>query len=199
MPDRIDGLHADLNALHERLRSQTRQSHNRFNPFAEDLFDWHERARAWSPNAGNVTVYNSATIIGDVTIGDDTWVGPYCLLDGTGGLVIGHHCVISTGSQLLTHDTVRWALSGGRSDYEYASTRIGDCCFVGTHAIVTRGVTVGEQSLIAAGAVVTRDVHARSIVAGVPARRIGIVVDGADGGVELRYGRSALSPSSGQS
>jgi acetyltransferase-like isoleucine patch superfamily enzyme len=182
-----DRLHGELWELHRRLREQTLHAHTRINPFVEDLFDWKERGASW-PGAGKgVTIYNSTTVVGDVTIGDETWIGPYCSLDGTGGLRIGHHCSISLGCQLLTHDTAKWALSGGIADYERAPTVIGDCCFLGTLAVVTKGVTIGDHCLAAAGAVVTADVAPNTIVAGVPARPIGRVSVGDGGDVELRY------------
>jgi acetyltransferase-like isoleucine patch superfamily enzyme len=183
----LDRLHDDLRALHARLREQTLERHGRMNPFTEDLFDWRERGQAWTRDDRGVTIYGSTTVAGEVEIGEHTWVGPYCSLDGTGGLTIGHHCSIALGAQLLTHDTARWALSGGTAEYEYAPTRIGDCCFVGTLAVVTKGVTVGPHSLVAAGAVVAADVDPYSIVAGVPARRIGSVELGDGGDVRLVY------------
>ena len=134
-----------------------------------------------------MTIYNSTTVVGDVAIGEDTWVGPYCSLDGTGGLSIGHHCSIALGCQLLTHDTVVWALSGGREGPELESTAIGDCCFLGTHSVVIKGSTIGDHCLVGTGAVVTGDVPRMSIVAGVPARRIGEVEIDAHGAVRLRY------------
>jgi acetyltransferase-like isoleucine patch superfamily enzyme len=187
MSDRIDELHADLVALHERLRERTLREYGRMNPFAEDLFAWRERGTAWTRSDRGVTIYNSTTVVGRVEIGDETWIGPFCQLDGTGGLTIGHHCSVSASCQLLTHDTASWALSGGRAQYRRAPTAIGDCCFLGTLAVVTAGVTIGDHCLVAAGAVVTRDIPSHSIVAGVPARRIGEVQVGPDGEVTLRY------------
>jgi acetyltransferase-like isoleucine patch superfamily enzyme len=185
--DRLDDLHGDLSALHDRLRKQTLQRYGRMNPFAEDLFAWRERGDTW-PGAGEgVTIYNSTTVVGDVTIGDHTWIGPFCQVDGTGSLRIGHHCSISAGCQLLSHDTAAWALSGGREEPRRETTAIGDCCFLGTLAVVTSGVNVGDRCLIAAGAVVTKDVGAGSIVGGVPARVIGHVDVNAAGTVSLRY------------
>jgi acetyltransferase-like isoleucine patch superfamily enzyme len=173
--ERVDQLHADLRALHERLRGETMESYRRMNPFCEDLFDWKERGRAWTGDDRGVTIYDSTSVVGDVEIGHDTWIGPYCSLDGTGGLVIGHHCSISSGCELVTHDTARWAVSGGAEEYEYAPTRIGDCCFLGSRVVVTKGVTIGDHCLVAAGGVVTDDLPDHAIAAGVPARRIGTV------------------------
>jgi carbonic anhydrase/acetyltransferase-like protein (isoleucine patch superfamily) len=183
----VNELAGDLRALRDRLAAETRARHGRLNPFMEDLTDWRERGRAWTGDDRGVTLYDSTTVIGDVEIGEGTWVGPFCLLDGSGGLRIGHHCSISTGAQLLSHDTIEWALSGGVAPYRRSPTAIGDCCFVGTHAVVVRGVTVGDHCLIAAGAVVARDVPDRTIVAGVPARPIGDVEVSPSGDVTLRY------------
>lgn len=188
--DRLDALQRDLLALRDRLQAQTRERHQRLNPFFEDLVDWRATGRAWTGDDRDVTVYGSATLIGDVEIGAATWVGPFCMLDGSGGLTIGHHCSIATGAQLLSHDTVQWALTGGERGPERTATSVGDCCFIGSHAVITRGVSIGDHCVIAAGAVVTGDVPARSIVAGVPATRIGHVRLTPDGAV-LEYDGAA--------
>ena len=54
-------------------------------------------------------------------------------------------------------------------------TRIGDNVWCGAHVVVTSGVTIGERCVIGANSVVTRDVPAFSIAAGVPAKVIGQV------------------------
>jgi len=185
--ERLDALLRDLRALAGRLGADTRARYGRMNPFLEDVADWKARGREWTGDERGVTLYDSTTVIGDVDIGEGTWVGPFCVLDGSGGLTIGHHCSISTGAQLLSHDTVEWALSGGVAQYRRSPTAVGDCCFVGTHAVILRGVTVGDHCLIAAGAVVRRDVPSHTIVGGVPARPIGTVEVGEDGDVRLRY------------
>jgi acetyltransferase-like isoleucine patch superfamily enzyme len=173
LEEELHRLREQLVALSTQLRAETWSAHRRVNPFVENLFDWKEKGAFIG--GVDVTVYDSATVIGDVTIGDHSWIGPFCLLDGTGGLEIGSYCSIATGAQLQTHDTVRWALSGGRLPYEYSPVRIGDRCFVGAQAIVTRGVNVGTGSVVGAGAVVTRDVPPGGIAIGVPARIVGTV------------------------
>ena len=145
------------------------------NPLAEDLINWKERGFFWSGD-NTITIYESTTVLGNVEIDSNTWVGPFCLLDGTGGLKIGSNCSISTGVQILTHDSVKWALSGGRAEYDYSPTLIGKNCFVGSHAIITRGCIVGNNCLIAAGAVLTKSFPNNSIIAGVPAKKIGNVL-----------------------
>jgi acetyltransferase-like isoleucine patch superfamily enzyme len=173
--DRQRQLLDDLRAVHEHLREGTRDAYGRINPFTEDLFDWKERGRHWTGDDREVTIYNSTTLAGDVRIGRGTWIGPFCSLDGTGGLEIGEGCDISAGVQLVTHDSVRRALSGGAAPIEKAPIRIGDRCFLGSLAVVTRGVTIGRCSVVAAGSVVTSDVPPQTIVGGIPARPIGRV------------------------
>ena len=188
-PD-LQALWRNLVRLHEARRDQTQRQHKRINPFVEDLFDWKERGAYLFGKDKNITIYNSTTVNGLVEIGENTWVGPYCSLNGgEAGLRIGRWCSISLGVQLLTHDTVRWALSAGRQHYDHAPVTIGDRCFIGSLAVVTRGVTVGNQCVLGAGSVVLADVPDRTIVGGVPARRIGEVVVAGDQ-VSLRYDKA---------
>jgi len=180
-------LWTSLLELHRWCRNYTKENYNRINPFYEDLFSYEERGSFWTRGNKDITIYNSATLIGDVKIGEHSWIGPFSLLDGGGGLTIGRYCSISTGCQVLTHDTVKRSLSGGKQPSEYASTQIGDCCFLGSHAVITKGVTVGHHCLIAAGAVVTGDVADFTIAAGVPARAVGRVELDSKGQVNLIY------------
>ena len=187
MNERLEQLRADLIELGGQLRAESRSKYDRFNPIAEDLADWNQRATDWIGEDRGVTIYDSATLIGDVEIGEETWVGPFTLLDGSGGLRVGSYCSISTGAQILTHDTIMWSLTGGQRKPERTATSVGDNTFVGTNAVITRGVSIGSQCVIAAGAVVVSDVADRSIVAGVPASPIGEVTLTTDGLPILRY------------
>lgn len=179
-------LWRQLQMLRSQLQEHTWSRYRRVNPFNEDLFDWKDKGRFVCGK--DVTVYDSTTVVGNVSIGDHSWVGPFCSLDGTGGLSIGKYCSISAGTHIQTHDTVKWALSGGRIPYEYSSVTIGDCCFIAVNAVITSGVTVGNHCVVAAGAVVTNDVADYSMVAGVPARLIGRV-ELKDASVELIFGK----------
>lgn len=187
MDDDLSKLREQLIRLQAQLRSDSRQKYNRINPFAEDLFDWKERGEYWAGTGSNVSIYNTTIIIGDVIIGAHTWIGPYCALDGSGGLSIGEWCSISSGVQIVSHDTALWALSGGKIERQTAPVRVGNYCYIGSHSVITKGVSIGDNCLVAAGAVVTRDIPSFSVVAGVPANIIGRVVCGQNGQVRLEY------------
>lgn len=117
-----------------------------------------------------------AWIIGEPVIGEGTWIGAFTLIDGSGGLSIGRGCDVSSGAHIYTHSSVKRCVSGRSFDHiERASVVIGDRVFIGANAVVNMGVTIGDESVIGAGAVVTKDVPARTVVAGVPARRVAIV------------------------
>lgn len=76
------------------------------------------------------------------------------------GLHVGRHSYVAFDAAILTHDMVR----GLRTD-----TIIGDECFIGARSIILPGVRVGNNAIVAAGSVVTRDVPANTIVSGNPA------------------------------
>lgn len=158
-----------IRSLISQLDDETLHDYNRLNPFYENLFEWKQRGRKWN-GSDNLTIYNSTTIVGDVLIGDNTWIGPFCSLDGTGGLKIGQYCSVSASVSILTHDTVDWAISGGQKPYRYSETVIKDNCFIGTGAIILPGVTLGKRCVVGAGSVVTRSFPDGSNIHGVPAR-----------------------------
>jgi len=167
-------LFKNLNKLKEYLDNNTEEKYQRINPFTENLFDWKDKGSKLFENK-NITIYDTSTIVGQVEIGENTWIGPYTALDGNGGLKIGKYCSISAGVNIVSHDSVKWALSGGLHAYEYAPIEIGDYCFIGTGAFITRGVKIGNHCLIGAGAVVTHDIPDYSIALGIPAKICGKV------------------------
>jgi acetyltransferase-like isoleucine patch superfamily enzyme len=171
---RSEDLVQEIRALYERLRAEMQSRWQRDLPFEELLFDRWERARHLGFGKG-ASVYHNSYVYGDVRVGEHTWIGPFTLLDGTGGLRIGSYCSISSGTQVYTHDTVAWALSGGALGYEYAPVTIGDCCYIGSQSVIAKGVTIGEHVLVGACSFVNRDLPPYSVAAGTPARVIGTV------------------------
>lgn len=170
-------LEAFLALLHEaRLRreAELKAKFDRSLPFADGMFDRWERARRLGFGEG-ASIYDSALVLGDVEVGAHTWIGPFTILDGSGGLTIGAYCSISAGVQLYTHDTVRWATSGGVAGPERAPTRIGSRCYLGPNTVVARGVTIGDGCVIGANSLVLDDIPAGSKAFGTPCRVVGRV------------------------
>jgi acetyltransferase-like isoleucine patch superfamily enzyme len=162
---------SELIQLFKSLREEKRTQFKRVLPFGEYFVDRSEKARYLGFGEGT-TIYDSAVVLGDVKVGENTWIGPFTILDGSGGLVIGDNCSISAGVQIYSHDTVKWAISGGKDPYEYASTHISSNCYIGPNTIITKGVTIGEGCIIGANSYVDRTWPKDSKIAGNPARPI---------------------------
>ena len=106
-----------------------------------------------------------------VIIGSNCVVNRDVLLDGRGGcLSIGNNVDIA-------QEVVIWTLGhDAHDDYhrdEGGPVTIGDYAWIGHRSVIMPGVTIGRGAVVAAGAVVTKDVPAMAIVAGVPAKVIG--------------------------
>jgi acetyltransferase-like isoleucine patch superfamily enzyme len=173
-PGPHDTLKADLHALREALQDEMRRKFNRDLPFDELLFDRWERARRLGFGTGT-SIYQSALVYGHVTVGENTWIGPNTLLDGSHGLTIGSTCSISAGVSIYTHDTVQWALSGGVAEYEGSPVTIGSCTHIGGNTVIARGVTIGDHVVIGAHSFVNRDIPPWTVAVGTPCRAVGRV------------------------
>lgn len=143
-------------------------------PFGDYIVDRWEKARELGFGEGT-SCYDSVLVLGQVNVGSHTWIGPFVVLDGSGGLRIGSHCSISAGVQIYSHDSVQWAASGGQAPYVHSATSIGDNCYIGPHAVIAKGVTVGAGCVIGAHSLVVEDVPAGHTAVGAPARVIGPV------------------------
>lgn len=149
------------------LRSEKKKKFNRVLPFGDNFVDRKEKAQFLGFGEGT-TVYDNVVVLGDVSVGENTWIGPNVILDGSGGLKIGSNCSISAGVQIYSHDSVNWAVSGGIEKYEYAETKIDDNCYLGPNVIVQKGVTIGKCCIIGANSFVNRAVPENSKAYGNP-------------------------------
>jgi len=157
----------------ERLR-QVSNDHQRTLPFADYVVDRWEKASLLGFGEGT-SIYDSALVLGQVSVGAHTWIGPFTVLDGSGGLQIGDHCEISAGVQIYSHDSVQRAISGGEHPIERSPTRIGSRCYLGPSVVVSRGVSIGDGCIIGANSFVNVDIPAGMKAWGTPARVVGPV------------------------
>ena len=142
---------------------------NRSLSFGDYFVDRFEKAKAIGFGEGT-SVYDNVLILGDVKVGKNCWIGPNVVLDGSGGLEIGNNCSISAGVQIYTHDSVKWALSGGKEDYDYAKTIIGSNVYIGPNAIIQKGVKIGDGVVIGANSFVNCDIPSNSKAYGSPVK-----------------------------
>jgi acetyltransferase-like isoleucine patch superfamily enzyme len=170
----VRNLFDQLQLLKSSLSRGYAKQFDRSLPFGEMLSDRWEKAKELSFGEGT-SIYDDTLVFGKVKVGRNTWIGPFVVLDGSGGLEIGDFCSISSGVQIYSHNTVKWALSGGKMQYEYKATSIGSNCFIGPMCIIQNGVSVGSNSVIGANSFVNADVPPLSIAAGNPAKVIGKV------------------------
>lgn len=169
--DKLIVLFEKLTELKSELDHHFKEKLTRNLPFADTLFDRWERGKLLNFGEGS-TVYDSCYVFGRVEVGKNTWVGPFTILDGSGGLEIGDFCSISAGVHIYSHDTVKWATSGGKEPYDYAKVKIGNCCYIGPHTIISSGVILGDGCIVGANSFVNTSFPAGSRIAGSPARLI---------------------------
>ena len=111
---------------------------------------------------------------GNIHVGRYVGVANKVLLDGRGGIEVGDYTMIGVESIVLTatHRHDRLDIPMCEQGMVHASVMIGQDVWIGMRALILPGVTIEDQAIVAAGAVVTKDVPCRAIVGGVPARII---------------------------
>lgn len=135
------------------------------------------RFRIWVMKKYHVTVGKGTVVCRkvqfrngeNIIIGDNCVINANTLLDGRGGTItIGNHVDIAQDSLIWTmeHDIHTHESKGG-------NVRIGDYCWIGCRAMIKPGVRIGDNSICAAYAVVTKDVEDNVIYGGIPAQKIG--------------------------
>jgi acetyltransferase-like isoleucine patch superfamily enzyme len=182
----VTDLLEQLKRLWLRRRRVVNDTFQRSLPLADYVVDRWEKAAELGFGAGS-SIYDSSLVLGNVVVGENVWVGPFTVLDGSGGLTIGDGCDISAGVHLYSHSTARRCVSAHTYDeVERQSVVVGNHVFIGPNSVINMGVQIGDHAVIGAGAVVTKDVAAHSVVAGVPARPVASVrLDSAGGRPEF--------------
>jgi acetyltransferase-like isoleucine patch superfamily enzyme len=102
-------------------------------------------------------------------------VHSFCYIEATGGLTIGDDVSIAHSVSILTtnHNYADLDLPIRDQGVQERATTISDDVWIGCGSRILAGVTIGKGAVVAAGAVVTKDVEPYAVVGGVPARQIG--------------------------
>ncbi|NQY23212.1 MAG: acyltransferase [Campylobacteraceae bacterium] len=149
-------------------RDKIKKKFCRVLPVGDYIIDRWEKAQYCGFGKGT-SIYDSSLILGNVSVGKNTWIGPYTLLDGSGGILeIGNNCNISAGVQVYTHDTVESVINN--KEIQKADTRIGNNVYIGPNTIIAKGVTIGDFVVIGTNSFVNKDIESYSKAFGTPVK-----------------------------
>lgn len=104
-----------------------------------------------------------------ITIGHDSLIGNDCFLDGRAPLTIGNHT--SLASQVLIYNDEH-NIHSAKYENSFGPVTIGDYVFIGPRSIILPNIKIGRGAVIAAGAVVTKDIPDFEVWGGIPAKKI---------------------------
>jgi acetyltransferase-like isoleucine patch superfamily enzyme len=114
---------------------------------------------------------------GSIAIGENVYIGPYCVIYGHGGLRIGRDVMIAAGTKIIPANHI--AYLSERPFSQLGETRngisIGDNVWIGSNCVVLDGVSIESNTVVAAGAVVSKSLSSGWIYAGVPAQPLRVL------------------------
>lgn len=139
------------------VRGEIRTKYSRSLPVGDILIDRWDVSRFNGFGEGS-SCYSSVLVLGHVVVGNNCWIGPNVILDGSGGLTIGNNVHISAGAQVYSHSSVLSATSLLSMPISRKETTIGDNVYVGPNAIIEQGISVGSNAIIGALSLVNKDV-----------------------------------------
>ena len=126
-------------------------------------------------------------IIGDVSLrpGLSVWamnstivIRNGTVINGPGDIIsglrveIGEHCQIAQSITILDSDLHKHATGDNKPVNVFKEVIIGNHCWIGANVMILKGVRIGNGAIVAAGSIVTKDVEERTLVGGIPARKI---------------------------
>ncbi|AFZ59160.1 acyltransferase [Anabaena cylindrica FACHB-243] len=108
-----------------------------------------------------------------ICIGSHTYINRNTFLDAIESLIIGNHCAIGPGCYITDHDHgLDPNLPPLAQPMVSKPTKIGNRVWIGANVTILKGVTIGSDTVVGAGSVVTKDLPERAIAVGVPAKVI---------------------------
>lgn len=140
------------------------------------------RARGFDVRTANISPGCTFTGGRDIQIGSGSFVNVGCYFEAVAPIRIGQDCQVAMSVTLVTSFHALGA-EGVTQRRDAAPVTIGRRCWLGANVIVLPGVTIGDDVVIAAGAVVTRNLRSGAVYGGVPARFIRTLVADEGGGV----------------
>ena len=154
--------------MKQKLKKQERASLKKQKSFAESLASCGENLKLF----GEPIIFSPERL----SVGDDFRINHNVYINARSGVTIGDDVTLSYGAKIIStgYDVEHWMNTGEKMHIVDAPVTIGNHCWIGTDAIILPGVNItGEYVVVAAGAVVTKDItESKVVVGGVPAKII---------------------------
>jgi acetyltransferase-like isoleucine patch superfamily enzyme len=152
-----------------------------FRPFM--VYGYFNHARRRFFKFSRISSTAAITMRSRLDLGDHAWIGHYCVIDASNGVVIGEGCQLSPQVCIFTHSShVSIRLMGesylehnveDRAGYQRGSVEIGEYTYIGAQSVILPGCKIGRGCVIGAKSLVTKDVPDFAVVMGAPARAVG--------------------------
>lgn len=161
-------VHQVMHRLSQEAIRITQELNSRYHTHEQILALWSELTGREMDESFNFFPPFTTDCGKNLHIGKRVFINSGCRFQDQGGIyigddvLVGHNCVIATINHREDPDR--------RGDMATAPVRIGNKVWIGANVTLLPGVTVGEGAILAAGAVVTKDVEPRTVVGGVPAK-----------------------------
>jgi acetyltransferase-like isoleucine patch superfamily enzyme len=108
-----------------------------------------------------------------IVIGANTYINRHTFIDAIELITLGQHCAIGPSCYITDHDHgLDLALPPLAQPMVSKPTKIGDRVWIGANVTILKGVTIGNDAVVGAGSVVTKDIPAKAIAVGNPAKVI---------------------------
>ncbi len=168
--NQLSAMHKVIREIYLDLAGKLWREFHRRLPLGELIFDRWERAAQCGFGKG-ANIYESVCVLGDVHVGEETYIGPNCYLDGQRAPIwIGRECDLSAGVQIFTHDSVKQTISEQKLPIEIGAVTLEDNVYIGPYVTIARGVTIGHHSVVGAHSFVNKSIPPFSKAWGIPCR-----------------------------
>lgn len=117
-------------------------------------------------------LYLKAEKSSNISIGDNCYFNHNCSLTVMDTIEIGNECMFGNNVVIVDHNHLIENNKISGTKYEKAKVKIGNNVWVGANSVILQGVNIGDNSVVAAGAIVTKNIPSGEIWGGVPAKKI---------------------------
>lgn len=162
--------------ISNRLRNDARKKWKRVLPINEYFSDRWDKAKYLGFGEGS-SIYDNSYVFGDVKIGQNTWVGPFTVLDGTNSISIGSNCDISAGVQIYTHNSLKEKNFLSNDFHQQITTKkydksvsIGNNVYIGPNSVISQGVKIGDNVIVGANSFVNKNLPSNCKAYGTPCK-----------------------------